>query len=339
MKAKILCIDGGGIKGIIPARILEYIEKHVRNKKGDGYHIHESFNLLSGTSTGGIIVIGLLCPGPDGQAKFSVSDLLDLYVKKGNLIFQTSAWDKIKNVFGILHEKYSPKNIETLFKQYFDDIKLSQLLKNCLIPSYNIYDRCATFYNTDDTKDGDGYQDFYIRDIARATSAAPTYFPPAHIKPMTGETYYTQIDGGVFANNPAMSALVEYAKQNGTSSVFDLNLKDITLISAGTGVHTATKKRYTYDETKNWGQVSWISPLIDIMMSASSETIDFQLRKLYECTGNKDNYIRIQPDLRRASPEMDDASDKNINALLQDADEYISQNQEFLNKIVDIILG
>jgi len=82
MGAKILSIDGGGIKGIIPATILSYIENGVRKNKGNTYYLNQSFDLISGTSTGGILVVGMLSPDDNGNTKYAVSDLLDLYVKK-----------------------------------------------------------------------------------------------------------------------------------------------------------------------------------------------------------------------------------------------------------------
>ncbi|HXS37215.1 MAG TPA: patatin-like phospholipase family protein [Flavipsychrobacter sp.] len=343
MKTRILSIDGGGIKGIIPGRILEYLENKVR-ENNKNYYISESFDLVAGTSTGGIIAIGLLCPAVDGTAKamYSVTDLLKLYEDKGNEIFDTSVFQKIMNLDGIAHQKYKKDNMERLLKEYFGDIKLSELLKPCLISSYNIFDRKAVFFNKTDTETGGGFNDYYARDIARATSGAPTYFPPADIKTLEGTTYYPLVDGGVFANNPSLCALVEMnkllsaqAKTNNKSYLLDL--ANISLLSIGTGVNIATKKSFTYDQTKDWGDLQWASPLIDIMMSASSETIDYQLQQLYSCTDNKENYIRIQPELKRAAPEMDDASSKNIQALLADVDEYITNNSDLLDKIADLL--
>jgi len=344
MKTRVLSIDGGGIKGVVPARILEYIENKVRTSNKD-YSISNSFDLIAGTSTGGIIAIGLLCPVPGSSTKalYSVSDLLGLYKDKGHLIFDTDIFDKIRSADGVLRVKYKKDNMESLLLQYFKDIKLSEFLKPCLITSYDIFNRKAVFFNKTDTETGEGFNDYFARDLARATSGAPTYFPSADIKTLGGTTDYSLVDGGVFANNPSLCALVEMnklqsAQAKDAGQPYELSLSDISLLSIGTGVHTSTKKSFTYNQTKEWGDLQWASPLIDIMMSASSETIDYQLQQLYSCTNNGENYIRIQPELKRSSTEMDDASPENIQALLADVDEYITNNSDLLDKIADMLM-
>src|SRR4249920_2467002 len=114
MTSKILSIDGGGIKGVIPAKILTYIESEIR-KKDPTYHLVNSFDLIAGTSTGGILALGLLSPGKDGGAKFLAQDLLDLYIKKGGMIFETDFFRKLEAGDGLLDELYGHKNIEALF--------------------------------------------------------------------------------------------------------------------------------------------------------------------------------------------------------------------------------
>jgi len=135
-----------------------------------------------------------------------------------------------------------------------------------------------------------------------------------------------------------MCALVELSKLNcNKKEGFELNLKDITVISIGTGVHTQNTKRFTYAQTKKWGDVQWIEPLIDIMMSASAETVDYQLSHLYQYTGNADNYIRIQPELSKSAPDMDNASPANIAALQADANDYIANNKTQLDRIIQLL--
>ncbi|MBX7141791.1 MAG: patatin-like phospholipase family protein [Chitinophagales bacterium] len=338
MAAKVLSIDGGGIKGMIPAKILTYIETEIR-KTNSSYHLEQSFDLIAGTSTGGIIALGLLSPDKDGNAKFLAGDLLDLYLNKGGQIFETDFFRKLDTLGGLTDELYGHENIERLFKEYFDDIRMSDLLKPCLITSYNIFDRCAVFFNSNDVKKGGDYHNYFVRDLARSTSAAPTYFEPAYIKAIDGKTQYPLIDGGVFANNPSMSAVVEMGKMlTRENEKWSLDLSDIFVLSIGCGVNTQTKKSFPYEKVKNWGKLSWVAPIIDIMMSASSETIDYQLRKIFAATGNPDNYLRIQPELRRASADMDDTRPENMEKLQEDADDFIAKNTELLQRVIQKIL-
>jgi len=228
--------------------------------------------------------------------------------------------------------------IKHALDDYFGDTKLSELLKPCLITAYDIRNRKAHFFNKTDTKSE--IRNFYVKDMARATSAAPTYFETARIKSIFN-TPYSLIDGGVFANNPAMCAYseartIDFAKITGNPLKPILPFaKDMLILSMGTGT---VKKPYYYDKAKDWGAVQWIKPIIDIMMSGNSETVDFQLKQIFETTNSPDNYIRIQPDLYNANSDMDDASKENLNALKNAGLKYIEDNKEHLDSIVDKLI-
>lgn len=94
-------------------------------------------------------------------------------------------------------------------------------------------------------------------------------------------------------------------------------------------------KPYQFKDFENAGKIKWISPLIDILLSANVETVDYHLKKMYETLGtrNQQNYHRLMPSLKNASPEMDDTSKKNIYELIQAGLFYVEQNQEELNEI------
>ncbi len=328
---KILSIDGGGIRGIIPGTILKYLEEKIQEKTGNSEtRISDYFDLLAGTSTGGILTLALICPNEQGKAKYSAKKAVGFYIDRGTEIFSVSTRKKITSLGGLIDEKYSVGNLEKVFEEYFGKTKLSELTKPCLITSYDIKNRKEVFFNKTDAKNPD--RDFLITDVARATSAAPTYFEPAHIHSLKGIAN-PMIDGGVFANNPAMCALVEVTKLEKVPS-----LNDIFILSLGTGEDKKNKKTFSFDEAKDWGQIGWVRPIIDIMMDANSETVDYQLNKIFESTGGTDRYYRLQPELENADPDMGNASKKNIKALVKDALEYIEVNKDKLDKIVKLII-
>jgi patatin-like phospholipase/acyl hydrolase len=256
---------------------------------------------------------------------------VDLYFKNGGEIFSTSLWQKIKTVDGVMDEKYPATGLETSLKEYLGETKLSQALKPCLITSYDILNRRSVFFNSMDAKDD--YRDFYLYDIARATSAAPTYFEVANTHSLFG-TAYPLIDGGVFANNPAMCALAEATKVKP-----DVKLSELYLLSVGTGIDKKKQHSYTYDKAKDWGIAGWIMPLIEILMSANSETVDYQLRKIFENTGNSNDYIRFEPELIAADPSMDNATQQNMNALKQDTGQFIADNDTLMDNVVNRLIG
>ena len=328
---RILSIDGGGIRGIIPGQILVSLEKKLkkRSKKPDG-RLCDYFDLIAGTSTGGILTCLYLTPDKNSpkRPRFSSEEAVELYLERGDEIFDVSFWQKIKSGGGILDEKYSADELEESLRDYFGDLKLSELLKPCIVTSYDIKRRRTHFFTKQKAEKKQG-RNFYVRDVARATSAAPTYFEVSQIKSLTNINY-PLIDGGVFANNPTLSAYAEARKFPGKPTA-----KDMVILSIGTG---NIKKPYYYKEAKDWGLIQWIKPLIDIIMSAVPETVDYQLRKIYDAINKPKQYVRISPDLGDASPEMDNATLENLNALKEAGTSAAEDHEEKLDEVVNFLL-
>jgi len=329
---RILSIDGGGIRGIIPGQVLVHLEKRLQEKTNNPEaRIVDFFDFFAGTSTGGILISILLCPDKNGRPLFTAEEAVSLYMKNGGAIFSTSSLKKFQSLMGMADEKYSASALEKTLKFYFNELKLSDLLKPCIITSYEIERRYAHFFTPHDAKNKPGY-DFYLRDVARATSAAPTYFEAAKIKSTTGVSY-SLIDGGVFANNPSLCAFCEAGEIFKTDK--PVSIENMTLLSLGTG---NVEKEYLYDKAKNWGAVGWIRPIIDIMMTGSSETVEYQVEQLFASLGSSDQYVRISPDLGNASSDLDNASIENLNALKEAGVYCAESNHERLEKLIDTIL-
>jgi len=309
---KILSIDGGGIRGLIPGQVLVALEKKLQIKSGNSdARIADYFDFFAGTSTGGILTCLLLCPDPldSGKPKFSAQEAVDLYKDYGDDIFSLKFWIRFLNKQPIFNSKYSAKALENTLNNYFGDVRLSELLKPCLVTAYDIQERKTHFFAQHDYKRKGEGGDFYIRDVCRATSAAPTYFQTAMVKSISGISY-PLIDGGMYANNPSLCAYSEVRNSKGGPSA-----KNMFLVSLGTG---GENKSYDYNRAKNWGALGWIKPSIDIMMSGAAETTNYHLLKMFSANGYEDNYRRIQPaHLRNADPEMDNVSTQNIQALIE----------------------
>ncbi|AWM13607.1 patatin [Flavobacterium sediminis] len=334
-KIRILSLDGGGIRGIITCVILRYIEEQLQKIDNPNAKIGDYFDLIAGTSTGGLLTAILLFPDNTNNAKFSVEEALDLYAKKGNSIFNVSFWEGIINPFGLFNEKISQKNLEKQLEDVFKYLELKDLTKPCLITSYDINQRKAKLFCSHEAHSS--LENFFVKDVCRATSAAPTYFEPAKIKSLYGQEFVL-IDGGVFANNPALSAYAE-ARKIPFSEVLHDSLKpdypdinDIILVSIGTG---EVFKSYTFEKFENAGKIKWISPLIDILLSSNAETVNYLLTKIYGTLGprNRKNYYRLMPQLKNASSDMDDTSQKNIFELIQAGLYYVDQNRNTLDEI------
>jgi uncharacterized protein len=328
---RILSLDGGGIRGIIPGQILVILEEKLKAKTGyENARIADFFDLVAGTSTGGILACALLCPDLEnpGRPRFTAAEVVNLYLERGDDIFNIPFFHKVRTAGGILDEKYPTEALEKTMEDYFDQLKLSQLLKPCLISAYDIQRRQAHFFTSHDAKMKEGW-DFYVKDVARATSAAPTYFECADIKSLTGISY-PLIDGGVYVNNPAICAYAEVHHK------FGVTARQMAILSIGTGYE---RKSYKYNQTKDWGMVSWIKPLINIMMSGVSEVVDYQLNEIYHAVKAPGQYVRLNTEMPvTVSSEMDDASAQNLAALkelgTETAQKFDRELDEFINYLV-----
>ena len=330
---KILSIDGGGIRGIVPGQVLIALESKIQQRtQNPQARLADYFDFFAGTSTGAILACIYLCPSADDptKARFSAEEAVALYLEYGDDIFDVSFWHRVRTQDGISDEKYDAAELEKRLKQYMGDTKLSQLLKPCLITAYDIEERVEFFFTQHDAlRRGKGY-DFLVRDVARATSAAPTYFEAARTKALDGKSY-PLIDGGLFMNNPALGAYSEV--RNGDSNP---TTEDMFIVSLGTG---SSNRAYEYDRAKDWGAVGWVRPVIDIMMSGASATTNYHLDKIFSAAGRRDQYVRIQPDgMGNANSDIDDASDKNLRALSELGTATAQRHDADLERIADILL-
>jgi patatin-like phospholipase/acyl hydrolase len=233
-------------------------------------------------------------------------------------------WHRLRSGWGLAEEKYLPKGIEEVAKRYFEEVHLADALTEVLVTAYEIERRGPWFFKRrharDENREGDN---FLMRDVARATSAAPTYFEPLQLTwGPHGERAF--IDGGVHSNNPAMCAYVEarkiYPEKN-----------DFLVVSLGTGEPT---REMPYEEVKGWGLALWAQPILNVVFDGVSDTVDYQLGELLS-TEERDarRYYRFQTVLDIGKDEMDDASATNIRALKEKAKKMIDDNDVVLEAL------
>lgn len=341
---RVLSLDGGGIRGIMTGQVLVALEEKLNKKYFDIHgkqaerpiRIGQYFDLIAGTSTGGILTCILLCPDPENPdyPRFSAKEAVQIYVKYGKDIFKPTFSGRLPGFLsGMSGSKFGSSQLENILKQFLGNRRMSELLKPCLITSYDIQERKAVFFTSHDAKHKDN-ADFPIWQVARSTSAAPTYFPPA-LAVAEDDLQFHTIDGGLFANNPTMCAVVEAMKIFKDEKNKLSRLDNLFILSIGTG---EIRKKYHYAEALKWGLLRWIAPIIDIMMTGVSETVDYQLKKLYAALNLKQQYHRIMPELGDANPEMDDVSDKNIEALRQAGIKTAYKFDEDLDNIAELLI-
>lgn len=342
-KVRILSLDGGGIRGIIPASVLQYVEqKLIEYSNNPNARIADYFDMIVGTSTGGILGCFYMMPHPkrfesgNPSAKYPATEALKLYVEKGDAIFNQS---KKNNWFGLRQlvnaTQFTPDNIEAIFKEKFGDIMFDQLLGRLIITTYDMQTQRSFFFNSREQKEIDRKErKFMVRDVARSTSAAPTYFPPAIIRNFGNNSEMVNIDGGVFANNPTMCAYAEARSTNFENLGLNRpSAKDMMILSIGTGSQNLDLKNY--QKAGNWGALNWAKTIPDIMMDGGLDTVNYQVGLMFDTLtdGNNKNYKRVDvPKKLRGlgegattiyNSDMSDASQKNIQSLVRAGQEAI----------------
>jgi len=265
----ILSLDGGGIRGILTAVLLDRLNTHPETQ-----NFLEGVDLIAGTSTGGIIALAI-------AKGTSPAELVELYKRLGPTVFNDSLWDNIKDLGSVLGAQYDTEPLERELKTFLGETTtLGQLTKSVLITTFDLDNlrpeadrrtwKPKLFHNMGQENDADAL----AFKVGLYTSAAPTYFP-------TVDGY---IDGGVYANNPSMCALAQSQDERAYKNC--PSFSDVVMLSLGTGTSL------TYQEGMNldWGMGQWVRPLISILMDGVSGIADFQCRKLL-----RDSYHRLAP--------------------------------------------
>ncbi|MGH9540633.1 MAG: patatin-like phospholipase family protein [Terriglobales bacterium] len=311
----VLALDGGGIRGILAARILQSLADKV------GAPPHRAFHLIAGTSTGGIIAGAIGAAVRHGQP-CRPEELVNLYVREGPRIFARHWYT---GVIQYVRPKYSPRGLEAVLAEFFGSARLAAALTPLLIASYDLQAQRPFFFKSSRIAADPSY-DWPLRQVARATSAAPTYFPP--LLASQAGVAYAFVDGGVFANNPAMAAYAEARRLYPEAEA-------INLVSIGTGDRfDALSGR----KARKWGELQWARQIVPVMMDSVSEGVDYELREvLRPPLGGA--FFRLQPPLTLASPAMDDVSPANLRNLHAEADRYLKLNEPLLAQVAAALAG
>jgi len=221
---------------------------------------------------------------------------------------------------GLLNEKYSAKRLEQSLKNCLGkQTEFRDLLKPCLITAYDIQKRKPRFFRSEEPTT-DQQTPLKLWQVAKATASAPSYFEPSILTTKNGEEEVL-IDGGVFANNP------DHPRQ-----------EDMLIVSLGTG---NTQKSYPFQQVKSKGLLTWLRPLVDILVNAGNETVDHQLNQLFESArgDHRGSYYRLNPNLKKGEEQMDNIHPNNLQALYQRALAYIRNNREKLDALVDELIA
>lgn len=375
-KTTILAIDGGGIRGIIPAYIISQIEQQL------GHACYQLFTIIGGTSTGAILTAGLTTPDPSNTNNYpyDAATLLNIYMKDGSQIFvPQDNWDEMyasyiasnNNGQGIepflqscLGTYCSLSNAQTAITQLPGNKLLQMFTTGCIVNSTGGVipnpvpgqDEGAYLFNWFDAGNDPANNDYWVWEAARSSSAAPSYFPVAHVgggndgRSATPEKWV--VDGGVMSNNPAMWAVCE-AFRTGLAQ----SLSDIVVISLGTGIYPGgggvgitNNSGGLYPADGNWSLIPWMGPdmydlqgqkndgtLVNIILDAVQNVAAQQLNLM---TYGGLTYYRLEPVIPYSLSQMDNINPTNIANLYKTAKNYIASGgagNALFNDVLNVI--
>lgn len=336
----ILSIDGGGIRGLVQARLLMALSEALA-RRGDHRPLHEIFDLMAGTSTGGILAAGLAMPHPidKGRAAAKPSELANLYRDEAKHIFSKGVWPRLLPFGGLFRPLYDPGPFEALLQDKLGrEACLKDALTAVVLTAYDIQNRHTRFMGSTPSRDGAASDIYLAWQAVRATSAAPTYFPPMLVDKLGQDGVQRQeslVDGGLFANDPTLAAIVEARKMG-------WDLTDLCVISIGAGQST---ERLDHSRARHWGQLGWIKPsngvpILSSFMQAQAEATAYQAAHLLDRSGMAKGpltYYRFDAPLEGISDALDDVRPRHLAALDGFADRWIAQQQSQIDAVADLL--
>ena len=299
---RMLCIDGGGIRGVFAVAILEALEEEYGSPIGD------QFDVFAGASTGAIIAASM-------AMNKDMKDVMKHYKRYGKKIFDRQA--KI----GLFKSVYSDKNLRRYFQKAFGDTTLADIQKPLLIPAVDVTHGKPYIYRSDYGYPQNNDLSIKLWDAVLSSCSAPIYFPPNNIN-----NQYLSVDGGLWANNPSLVCVTEAIHH------FKVDMSDIEVFSIGTGLQ---KIDFAIDDDKGWGAKKWlpvqlpsmkVTPkLLDLALHLSSESVSYHCQLLLG-----DQYLRVNKDLGGEIPFDELKFIDNLNKFGEDAYE---ENKEKINDL------
>ena len=343
---RILSVDGGGIRGLIPALVIADLERRLQADAGPDIRVADYFHLFAGTSTGGLVALSLTVPDlprhPD-RPLISAAGLADLYAADGPRIFHRSLLQRLRTLWGWLGPKYTSGPLqEAVTRRLGGQLRLTDALRDLVVVAYDMTATEPYFFKRWPAREEEARNHSLI-DAALATAAAPTYFPSREVDG------HALVDGGVFAANPTIAAVVE-ALERRSDEPHHLSTDDLLVVSVGTGLH---ETHYTQAQVEGWGKLGWIiphegePPILATVLGGASDGVDRWTQTLLnepppphtaqEEIGRGPRFYRFQVDLDPPIA-MDDAGASAIAALRRAANRLISEREDELADVAARLL-
>jgi hypothetical protein len=319
---RVLTIDGGGIRGIIPAAVLVELERRLSPDRLAG-----AFDLIVGTSTGGIIALGLTVPDGD-QPRHAAERLLDLYLTDGETIFPRGGPVPLPRTTWLREgTRYPTTGLEQALDRCLGDAPLTAALTDVVVTSYDLAYGEPVMLSS---RPRPGYvSDVTMVVAARATSAAPIVFKPEIVR--DGDRERMLVDGGLYVNNPAV---LGYLLGGQAAAREDLPL---ALVSLGTGTRPPRTPLPAAERTQMWDASAVARTLLEAVSTGSGNLVHLLLSRLAD--GERFRYWRLQTTVGPCDFTMDDSSPENVACLYERARELVAERDEELAAITHTLAG
>ncbi|XP_023728606.1 patatin-like protein 2 isoform X1 [Lactuca sativa] len=343
----ILSIDGGGVRGIIPSVILEFLEIELQKLDGENARLADYFDVIVGTSTGCLVTAMLTTPDEDNRPIFAAKDVKDFYLQHCPKIFPHDSHPfapTTKVIKALSGPKYDGENLHKVIQETLQEKRLEETLTNVVIPTFDIKYLQPVIFSSYQLKKNPSL-DAKLSDICIGTSAAPTYLPSHSFQTKDTEgkllREFNLIDSAITANNPTLVAISEVTKEitRGSANFFPIKpteYRRFLVLSLGTGSPEFQEK---YDATKssNWGVLGWLAgggstPLVDVFTQASGDMVDYHISTVFQALHSEENYLRIQDDtLSGDLTSMDLATHENLENLVKVGQELLKKKVARVN--------
>lgn len=298
---KILSIDGGGIKGLFSASFLAGLEERFQKQVAD------CFDLIAGTSTGGILALAL-------AARIPAREIVNFYKLWGPKIFPPKT-RRLRILQSLIIAKFGNQKLEEALKSVFGAMKIRDIYETetpvaLCIPSINAVTGNPVVFKTSHDPKLVRDNEYELWQVALATSAAPTFFPLAKLTIPNSTASNLFVDGGLWANNPTLVALTE-ALTYGKAKFADIRILSLGNIKSSTSFKSNT--------IVSKGALLWREKVVSMTLESQSSSIHHQVRLLFNSLNLPGNYVRIEQEItseaHRCLKELDCATAQNLNDL------------------------
>ena len=314
---RVLIVDGGGVDGIMPLVVFQYLEKK------SGRPISSLFDTFIGTSTGSIIISSLNI-AENNVPKYSASQVLGMYLSLSKKMITTSLGRKIFTLNGILGPKFSVSTLHDQLSERVGHTTFNSLMNRVAVTTYDISELRFNIFRSWECSTS--RPDYRLADILSAATATPSIFSPVILKDVLNKKTHTYVDGLVFADDPALYGINTLISQYP-------NAKKYIIVRLATGGIDVNVLNLQGDKTQGWGLLSWIHPLLLIVFKSQNAEIKEAISLLQKLAPKaKFDYFVFNRDLVRVRPF--DTSDENIQKILDNANAMISEEKVRLNYLV-----